>query len=158
MNQELLTTTQLQALGQILPNSYTNCGRIQIDISSCRDTILMHHQIWSGSPTSFTLWTTHAPEDFIKEMNIRGTADLEAITLETLWAQYRKGKGEVWADLDYLGGVSMVFSTDGNRTLIRGDEMAYADEQCGVWDQAYFFKAYVREYMPKIYTAVEAGV
>jgi len=153
MNQELLTTTQLQALRQTLPNFY--CNPHQIDIQIGPDTVTMYQEIWSGSPTSFTLWTTHTPEEFIKEMNIRSKADFEAITLQTLWAQYRKGKGEVWADLDYLGGVSMVFSTDGNHTQIRGDEMTYTDEQSGVWDQAYLFKAYVREHMLKIYMAVE---
>lgn len=151
---QLMTVAEFMALTETLPNTYENPFGVEIDSI---DNICARISIWTGEPTKFTLWIELEPARFISELNIRGMADLEAITEGDLWAQYRKGNGTVWADLDYLGGKSLSFSvTKNNRTVVKGDQMNYEDEISGAWDNAEYFKVYVREHMLRIYTAVEA--
>jgi hypothetical protein len=150
---QLMTVGEFTALTEILPNTYENPFGVEID---GLDGICARIIIWTGKPTSFTLWIELEPEKFISEFCIKDMADIDAITEGDLWAQYQKGNGKVWADLDYLGGKSLCFSvTKDNRTAIKGDQMAYTDEVSGAWDNAEYFKAYVREHMLRIYVAVE---
>jgi hypothetical protein len=151
---QLMTVAEFTALTETLPNTYENPHGVEIDTI---DGICARISVYAGEPTKFTLWVELEPARFISELNISSLADLEAITEGDLWAQYRKGNGKVWADLDYLGGKSLCFSiTKNNRTIVKGDQMNYEDEISGAWDNAEYFRAYVREHMLRIYMTVEA--
>lgn len=150
---QLMTVAEFTALRETLLNVYENPNGVEID---AMDGICARASIWTGEPTRFTLWIEMEPASFISELNIRSMADIDAITEADLWAQYRKGIGTVWADLNYFGGKSLCFSiTKNNRTVVKGDQLAYADEVSGAWDNVEYFKAYVREHMLNIYVAVE---
>jgi hypothetical protein len=151
---QLMTVAEFMALTETLPNTYENPQGVEIDAI---DGVCARISVWSGEPTKFTLWVELEPEKFISEFCIKDMANIDAITEGDLWAQYRKGNGKVWADLDYLGGKSLCFSiTKNNRTEVKGDQLAYEDEISGAWDNAEYFRAYVREHMLRIYTTVEA--
>jgi hypothetical protein len=147
MQEQLMTVSQFMTLIETLPNSYENPQGVEIDGV---DDICCRINVWTEGPTKFTLWVEMEPAKFIAELNIRSMADLDAITEADLWAQYLKGNGTVWADLDYLGGKSLRFNVVGNRTAITGDQMDYTDELNGVWCNAQQFKGYVREHIQKI--------
>ena len=131
---------------------YTNQKGVNIDFT---DQVSARIQLWDEGPTTFTLYLELPAETFTQELGIQNWADVDSIDEAELWAQYHKGNGYVWADLDYLGEADLVFKVKTAYTLITSEKLGYKDEVAGAIDDISALRAYVREHIKALYAAAD---
>ena len=147
-----MTTEKLENYFEKHGRLYTNRNGVDIDFT---DQVSARIQLCDEGPTTFTLYLELLAETFIQEMDIKNWADVDAVDETDLWAQYRKGNGYMWADLDYLGEADLVFKVKTARTLITSEKLGYKDEVAGAIDDISALRAYVREHIKALYAAAD---
>jgi len=149
---QLMTPAELDQIFETLGRNRFNTTGVDIEYHGHVRASIM---VWSGRPTSFTLYVEQEEAEFIRSLNIGSKQDLEAIDEKELWSQYSKGNGCVWASLEFDMDLSLSFQVIDGVTVIEGFRIPYRAEIIEIWDNLTPFRDFVRDNIRDIYIAVE---
>ena len=151
-----MTLPDLEAFFEEHGNMYTNDNGIEIHLSGA---VWVSATIWKKAPVIFTLSLIVDDDDpeLSEKLGFRSAEDIRKLDEAYLWYQYRKGLAKVYANMDDLFDMTVVFQQDDDRTYVSKDgvEEVLIDVLNEVSCEVDWFRTYIRNNASRWYVGAE---